>query len=48
VPVKNAIRSMLFSWLVGWGLTALSAKIGHIVPLCCFQFVNTLHDRILQ
>ena len=30
--VGGAIKIPSIDWLVGWGLTALSAQIGHIVP----------------
>jgi len=33
-------------WLVGWGLTALSAQIGHIVPLI-YQKFDTNTSKIL-
>ena len=33
-------EATLVGWLVGWGLTALSAQIGHIVPYGKLNFVK--------
>jgi len=41
--LRATIYMIQTGWLVGWGLMALSAQIGHIVPKTKLKFVEDVY-----